>query len=220
MNNYLQIQFASLASRPLPPPRPALNAHSKRFFPAVSRWCTHSFKGNAKWCCQQRLWINMNAYAKLNAYLCVGVCVCVGVAAVCSFDCSFIMPMPGAGTFKELCHKLTLARMSFGCIWQLAVGSMLKVACCLLYVACCILHVACCYIDAAASELCLFIKLTAASPSLLSLLLHKWLPATWRILNLLMLQQLLQLLAALNEQSTHWGNCIKCIFVAHLVQNA
>lgn len=62
----------------------------------------------------------------------------MGVAAVltcCSFDCSFIMPMPGAGSLKELCHKLTLAKMSFVCIWQMR--------CLISHVACSVLHVAC-----------------------------------------------------------------------------
>lgn len=63
----------------------------------------------------------------------------MGVAAVltcCSFDCSFIMPMPGAGSLKELCHKLTLAKMSFVCIWQ--------TRCLISHVACSVLPAACC----------------------------------------------------------------------------
>lgn len=74
----------------------------------------------------------------------------MGVAAVltcCSFDCSFIMPMPGAGSLKELCHKLTLAKMSFVCIWQTRC-LISHVACSVLPAACCMLHVlllaACC----------------------------------------------------------------------------
>lgn len=118
---------------------------------AATWWCTHSFKGRVKCVCQQRRWINVNvnAYAKLHIWergerervsegggRMVGN---MGVAAVltcCSFDCSFIMPMPGAGSLKELCHKLTLAKMSFVCIWQ--------TRCLISHVACSVLPAACC----------------------------------------------------------------------------
>lgn len=102
----------------------------------------------------------------------------MGVAAVltcCSFDCSFIMPMPGAGSLKELCHKLTLAKMSFVCIWQTRC-LISHVACSVLPAACCMLHVlllaaACCqlllgYCVACLLSLTIFIKLTAACFSL------------------------------------------------------
>lgn len=115
---------------------------------AATWWCTHSFKGRVKCVCQQRRWINVNvnAYEKLHIWerervwegggRMVGN---MGVAAVltcCSFDCSFIMPMPGAGSLKELCHKLTLAKMSFVCIWQTR-WLISHVACSVLPAACC-----------------------------------------------------------------------------------
>lgn len=77
----------------------------------------------------------------------------MGVAAVltcCSFDCSFIMPMPGAGSLKELCHKLTLAKMSFVCIWQTRC-LISHVACSVLPAACCM---CCCLLPALAWLLC------------------------------------------------------------------
>lgn len=141
-------------------------------------WCTHSFTSSAKWLCQQPLWINVkaNAYSELKGFFVAarqrkrktdreketewererryGVHGCGSWLTGCSFDCSFIMPMPGAGTFKELCHKLTLDRMCFSCFWQW-------------HVACCMLHIACCSFWA----LLIYIELTAACFSL-----GAWLP--------------------------------------------
>lgn len=134
--------------------------------PRAAWWCTHSFTSSAKWLCQQPLWINvkqMRIQRWKDFSLPAGQRktdrerdskrkrrnVWVWQLAGCSFDCSFIMPMPGAGTFKELCHKLTLDRMCFSCFWQW-------------HVAGCMLHIACCSFWA----LLIYIKLTAACFSL------------------------------------------------------
>lgn len=126
--------------------------------------------------------------------------------------------------------------MSFVCIWQTRC-LISHVACCMLHAAfCCLLSTVCCMLHVLpVASLCvagfwawlylyswqLLVFHSAVAPSSsssrsLSLgsrpcsgAWHNWLPATWRMRNLLMLplQQLLDASSA---------KCIKCIFVAHL----